>query len=364
MSLHLTRRVLLPLGIAASVSACGGGGSSGPPPPNPLYVNAATGSDTNAGDQANPLASVSKAAQVALSAYQIIVAPGIYQGGITTNRQGKVPQGVQFIADTSGDKTGTTAGPVTIDATGLGAGFNLSSSSAAAGNIKAMIDGFTITNASDAGIVIKSGSDDLVIQNCMIHDNPGDGIRVQDSARVLVFNNLVYDNGGDGIALVGPKSGSPSGRLYNNTIVRNDGHGITIGTTDHASPGAWVLNNIVQDNDATLPSENMKAFTSPSSQSKYNGNCNLVFLATYNPSYLQGPDDVASAALFVNPPTDFHLLSSSPAIDRSDMNNCALAGLGPSQENILLGRTTTGTNSSPGVADKKPYDLGFHFLRH
>jgi parallel beta-helix repeat protein len=182
--------------IAAAASACGGSGSTAPttsPPPNPLYVSATTGSDTNLGDQAHPLKSVSRATQLALSGYQIFVGPGTYGGGVTTVSKGTAQQGLHIIADPSGAQTGDQvhAGPVVIDATGLAEGFQLNNSPGS------LIDGFTIINATDAGIVLKSSSDNFIIQNCIIHDNPGDGIRVQDSASVLVFNNLVYSNGSE-----------------------------------------------------------------------------------------------------------------------------------------------------------------------
>ena len=361
MSLHLTKRVLLPLGIAASISACGGGGSSPAGPPNPLYVNATSGSDTNLGDQSHPLASVLKAAQLALDGYKIVVAPGTYkEGGITTSRQGKDPRGVQFVADASGTQTGTAAGPVTIDATGSSAGFNLSSSSAAiidGDTIKAIIDGFTISGAigsNSAGIVVKSGSDDLSIQNCIIHDNGDDGIRVQDSTGVLVFNNLVYDNAGDGINIAGNDTGSPNARLYNNTVFSNGGHGVTIGTSGVASPRASLRNNIVQDNAG-----NIKVFTRPRSDLGFDGNCNLVFPASYD-GVAGGTHDLATDAKFVNPPRDFHLRPNSPAIDASDPSDCALIGLPNSQQLILRQRTTV----TKGDPDGGWFDLGFHFLRN
>jgi parallel beta-helix repeat protein len=254
------------------------------------------------------------------------------------------------------------ARPVVIDAAGANAGFQFNNSPGS------LIDGFTVINATDAGIVLKSNSDNFIIQNCIIHDNPGDGIRVQDSASILVFNNLSYSNGGDGIGIVGSKSGSPDAQVFSNTVYDNGGHGLTVGTTAKASDGACVCHNIVENNDATTPSENIKVITKPRSDLNFNHcgcNCNLVSPATYNPSAIQGSDDFNGDAKFVNPPGDLHLQASSPAIDPAASSACALENhLTNSQVSILSQRTTTGTNAQPGPADSGALDLGFHFLRN
>ena len=323
------------------------------PPPNPLFVRV-TGSDTNSGyNPETAFRSISKAAQIARSNYKIIVGPGTYREGVTTAAVGIPPQGLTLLADTSGQQTTDTAGPVVIDGTGTGAGagFKLFSSKGT------LIDGFTISNFADAGIVIKSDSDNLRIQNCIIFNNPGDGIRVQDSGSLLVFNNLVYNNGGVGIGIVGNRTGSPDVQVYSNTIVGNGNRGITIGSSNAASPNAVVHNNIVQNNGtgANPPLENIKVFTSPRSDLGYDGDFNLLFPASYLPASIRGAHDVAADAQFVNSGADdFHLLPGSPAIDRGG----ALAGLPSSQEQNLRQRTTTGTN-----LDTRQLDMGFHFLK-
>jgi parallel beta-helix repeat protein len=351
------RTTALVLGLALATAACGGGGggsSAGPPPPNPLYVRV-SGRDTNSGaDPANALGSISRAAQIALSGYTIYVGPGTYVDGVNANRVGTMPQGLMFIADVDGSHTGDNAGPVIINATGsaVGAGFSLANTPGS------LIDGFTIAGGADAGIVIKSGSTDFVIRNCIIANNPGDGIRVQDSSSVLVFNNIVYNNAGIGIGIVGQISGSPDAQVYSNTIVGNGNRGITIGNSTAASPNAMVHNNIVQNNGtgANPPLENIKVFTSPRSDLGYDGDYNLVFPATYLPSRaIDGSHDLNVDARFVNAAADnFHLQSSSPAIDMGG----PLAGLPNSESNILRARTTTGINLDSGLLD-----MGFHFLR-
>ena len=330
------------------VTGCGGGGgdTTSAAPPNPLYVRK-SGKDTNSGgDKASALNTISKAAQLARSGYVIFVGPGTYrEGDITNARTGVPPQGLSFVANVAGDLTGDVAGEVKIDGTGTGAtaGFNLSNAPGS------LIDGFTITGFSDAGIVIKSSSDDFTIQNCIVSNNPGagDGIRVQDSASVLVFNNLVYGNGGTGITIAGQISGSADARVLSNTIVNNGVRGIVVGNTSAASPRALVHNNIVQGNTGDA---NIKVFTNPRSDLGYDGNYNLVFRATYLPGSIQGGNDFNGDAQFTG---DFHLQPTSPAI-----NNGGPLNLPNSQTTLLRARTTTGTNLDTGT-----FDLGFHFVR-
>jgi parallel beta-helix repeat protein len=340
--------------IAFVAAGCGGGGGGGtpaaPPPPNPLYVRA-SGRDTNSGaDPANALGTISKAAQLARSGYVIIVGPGMYADGDITNQKNQMAasQGLSFIADASGAQTGDQAGAVTIKGNGTGAtaGFNLSKA------MGSLIDGFTITGFSDAGIVIKSSSDDLTIQNCIVTNNSGDGIRVQDSASVLIFNNLISGNGGNGIGIVGQGSGSPDAHVLSNTIVGNGtasaaARGIVVGNSNAASPNAVLHNNIVQGNAGDA---NIKVFTNPRSDLGYDGDYNLVFPGTYLPSSIRGSHDFNGDAQFTG---DFHLQLTSPAIDRGGPLN-----LPNSQTTLLRARTTTGTTLDSGA-----FDLGFHFLR-
>jgi parallel beta-helix repeat protein len=342
-------RRLYGLGIAGTIilAACGGGGGNtpaGPPPPNPLYVRS-SGADTHSGaDKDNALRSIGKAASLARSGYTIIVGPGTYPGGVTnTAAVGVAPQELQFIADATGAMTGDPAGAVVVSAAASGAvdGFNLSNSPGS------LIDGFTITGFPDAGIVLKSASNNFVVQNCIVTNNPGDGIRVQDSSNVLVFNNLVYGNGGVGVGIVGQISGSPSARVLSNTLANNGNRGLVVGNTKAASAGALVQNNIVQNNSGDA---NIKVLTSPRSDLNYSGDYNLVSPATYLPKTISGTHDLNTDALFT---ADYHLQRSSPAIDAG-----APLTVPTAQITILRTRTTDGINLDTG-----DLDLGFHFLK-
>jgi parallel beta-helix repeat protein len=340
--------------VALMLNACGNGDSDpGPePPPNPLYVRASVGDDTNSGaDPDNALRTISRAAQIALSDYTIYVGSGVYPESVNAARTGPAPQGLMFVADVQGEFTGDR-GPVTINATGTSgaSGFNLSSVR------KGRIDGFTITGGNDAGIVIKSGSDEFTIQNCIVANNGGDGIRIQDSSQVLIFNNLVYRNGRSGVAITGPLRGSPDARVYSNTIYGNAtrqgsaDRGLTVGNTSVASPRADVRSNIIQNNagDASI-----KVFENPRSDLGYRGDYNLVLPATYLPAFIRGANDLGVDARFVNPATNnFHLMLNSPAIDRGVLPEDFQQGI-----QMLRQRTTTGVS-----LDSEPLDMGFHFL--
>ncbi len=326
---------------------------SATPTPTPtairLFVRQ-SGLDTNTGvDPVNALRTITRAAQIAQSGYQIVVGPGTYSEGVTTSTTGRAPQALRFTADVSGSLTGDPAGVVLIDATGTpaGAGFKLTNVSGG------VIEGFQITGSADAAIVLKTGSNHVTIQNCVLFNNPGDAIRSQDSTDLLVFNNLVYGNGGQGVGLVGQVTGSPAARVVSNTIYGNGGRALTVGSTRAASQGALLRNNIIQNNGlaSTPPSQNIKVFTDPRSDLGYDADFNLVFPPSYLPATLVGAHDLAADAAFdFASGGDFHLRPESPAIDAGDP-------LPQTLEHTLFSRTTTGTGLDTGALD-----LGYHYL--
>ena len=322
-------------------------------PPDPLYVRA-SGSDTHSGaDPANALRSIARAAAIALGNYTIIVGPGTYAGGITAARQGATPDGLMFLADTTGSMTGDDAGPVVVDALGASppAGFSLS------GAANGVINGFTISGGADAGIVLKSSSDGFLIENCTVTANDGDGIRVQDSAQGVIFNNLVYRNGLSGIVIGGTARGSAGTVIFSNTIVNNNPRnlqperGITVGTTQKASAQSLVYNNIIQNNGGDV---SIKVITNPRSDAGYDANFNLVLPATYLPTSIAGADDLGVDAGFVDQlHDDYHLQGSSPAINHAT----ELPRLkNPAFVEQLRQQTTTGRQKDTGFLD-----LGYHF---
>lgn len=328
------------------LASCGGGAELVLPVPPPCngadkvcYVSPSGNDNNSGGDPSVALASILRAAQIARDDYAIIVAPGTYRDPVTTNPVGRAPKRLTFLAQ----------GRVVINLQGRegAAGFSLSNSDGT------VIDGFFITGAADAGVALKSGNDGAVVRNCTIFGNPGDGVRVTDSANVLVFNNLITGNGRAGVRIGGTSAGSPQAQVIHNTIFGNVGRGIEIGNTQKASPGAQVINNIIQQNAlAGVVTENIKVETNPPSQAGYRGDHNLVFPSIYNPSSIRGARDIARDALFVDPiVNDFRLRPASPAIDAGDPLDDRV-----DLRRILRERTTTGVGRDVGALD-----LGYHF---
>jgi hypothetical protein len=369
----MSKRVVFVPGLCLSLvlAACGGGGGGGSSPVPPpcaaatrtCYVSV-NGSDTNSGaDPSNALATINRAVQIAQDGYRIIVGPGTYRESVSTDRVGVPAQAISLVAD------GTPNNPVIVDAsTSSGPGFKLSSTKGA------VLDGFEIRGAADGGVVVKSASNNLTIQNCIVHNSATgsavDGIRVQDSASVVVFNNLVYANTGRGIAIVGTSSGSKNAMVINNTVYGHGDRGITIGTTQAASPSAFVQNNIVQNN-ASEPSidANVRVYTPPpntvpDSLLNYKGDYNLVFAPSkYIPAAAQGQNDVNLNASFVSANSgDFHLRVGSPAIDAGGLLN-NLFTVDHNGQMVLMGEVLRArTTSSTGALDTGPLDLGYHYV--
>ena len=327
-----------------------------------IFVSAA-GSDTNLGTAASPLASITKAAQLAENGTIIVVAPGTYFESVTTRRSGGTPQDLTFIADTSGELSGVAAGDVVLsvpEATPAPGqtpapvvGFSLRDSPGTA------IDGFHITGATGGGVVVNN-SPGARVQNCVLFGNTGangDGIRLQNVSGVLLFNNLIYLNSNAGISIVG-NPGSPDSRAINNTLYRNSSRGVTVGTTSAASTGAFLRNNILLDNadGSSAPlSIKVTASTDPPSTMGYSGDFDLVLPASYSPSDIAGADDINSDPMLVSPdadPPDVHLAEGSPARDAGSSD------LGDDQLVQCLRGWSTAVG---GGADDGTVDLGYHY---
>jgi len=326
------------------------------------YYVRTSGSDSNHGfSPTTAFATISRAAKQAEGTGNVIVVgAGRYPEGMVKPEGGGVKdKPFVFFADRRGEFTGD-AGEVIIDAAGEKNGFWIP------GRTWVIVNGFTVTNASEEGIFVKNLSDYSVIANCVVYSNGGRGIRVRDSADVVIFNNLVYANGGTGIEFEGegtpgrPLEGSPRGVLINNTVYGNGVDGVRI-EGDFPSEDMMVLNNIIVKNRGTginLKEDSKDAFRS------FVGQWNLVSQNAgggYNTlKYARGILDLRDGPLLVQPAgsdgtlggsghgdDDFRLAEGSPAVDASPVK---AKKLGLSGASALIG----------GERDVGAVDLGFH----
>jgi hypothetical protein len=335
--------------------------------PVPIPVDAATyyvrtsGSDSNDGrGPSTAFKTITRAAADARGGDTVIVGPGIYrEGDIKPDGNGRRGEVVRFVGDRDGVTTGDPPGHVLVDATGYLNGFRI------AGRPWVVISGFSITNATESGLEIKSTSDFSLVANCTAFSNGSRGIRIRDSLGVVVFNSLVYDNGGTGIDFGGEISGAARGAAIHNTVYANGLDGIRIEGVIPSS-NLLVLNNLIVNNLGI--GLNLKE----GSRAGFVGQWNLITdnqTAAYNTlDIARGALDLSSAPLLVLPPgadgilggagyvdDDFHLsqlavgqIADSPAVDASGIT----AG------KVKLSRASTRTDRG---LDAGRSDLGFHF---
>jgi parallel beta-helix repeat protein len=328
-----------------------------------LYVRA-TGSDAASGRSPElAFASIGRGANEARAGDTVIVGPGVYrEGGISPRGAGRSGEPVRFVANRDGLLTGDPPADVLVDATGFQRGFNIS------GLPWVTVNGFGVTNAGDEGIAIKSGADNTIVANCIVFSNGGRGIRVRDSADVIVFNNLVYANEETGIEFGGELSGTPRAVAIGNTMYANGlsrtGTNLDGMRVEAVIPArnVTVLGNIMDANRGfglNLKEASRKGFVA-----QWNLNTdgyNTADIAT-------GALDVQQKPLFIDPfgpdgelggeshgDDDFRLseqaagqAGTSPAIDATPFQPRHLALLAAS----------TRTDSGP---DTDTVDLGFHY---
>lgn len=338
--------------------------AQGEPARATTYYVRASGSDSNHGlHPDSAFATITKAAKRAVGTGNVIVVgPGRYREGMIKPDGGGLDEEEPFVffADLRGEFTGDEPGEVIVDAEGEESGFWLPD------RPWVVVNGFTVTNARQEGIFVKNVSDHSVVANCIVHSNGGRGIRVRDSADVVIFNNLVYANGGTGIEFEGegeperPGEGSPRGVVINNTVYGNGQDGILIEGA-FPSEDMMVLNNIIVENwrvGINLKEDWKGAFES------FVGQWNLVSQnagGDYKaPRYARGTLDLSGGSPLVQPSgsdgalggagygdDDFRLPQGSPAVNASPIK---AKKLGLSRASALI----------DGGRDVRGVDLGFH----
>ncbi|MBN8548064.1 MAG: right-handed parallel beta-helix repeat-containing protein [Deltaproteobacteria bacterium] len=110
------------------------------------------------------------------------------------------------------------------------------------------IDGLTIRNSASQGVVSTSGSTNVSITNCKIHDNADYGIFMHSVANVVISNNQIYSNGGYGGIRVQRNSGVGTSTITENTVYSHSCSSCVGIDVFYAGTGDNISNNIVYSN--------------------------------------------------------------------------------------------------------------------
>ena len=171
---------------------------------------------------------------------------------------------------------------------------------------------------------------DALVENNTIHGNGvggGSGINMDGVVSSIVRNNLLYDNHASGISLyrIDGATGSTGNLVINNTIVNASNGRWCVNISD--SPNNTVVNNILYNYhsfrgvitiDATSRTGFTSNFNSLMNRFSIDGGDSVIDFDAWQgepegwdaDSFLATPTDH-----FVNTTSDFHLLTTSPAID-------------------------------------------------
>ncbi len=320
-----------------------------------FYVRAGGNDAQDGRSPATALATITRAANRVGGGDTVVVGPGRYaEGDITPRGSGRRGELVHFVADRSGQRTGDPPGDVLVDAAGFEVGFRISSRSFV------VVDGFTVANAINEGISVKSSSDNGVVANCIVLSNGGRGVWVRDSARVIVFNNLIYANGSTGIDFGGDGDGSPNGTAVNNTVYANGLDGIRIEGLS-PSPRATVVQNVIAQNVAR--GINLKE----KSAADFVGQWNLN-IDGYGSEATKAAFDFAGTPLLVAP-SGADLQLGVPFQADDDFRLRQIAAGQPEQSSAVDGSPLSskamqlagGSTHTGGEVDSGRADLGFHY---
>lgn len=367
--------VTLPLVTCASVllAACGGAGDTSsatsaatsssltaaievvssaqtPATLHHLYV-APNGSDDNPGTEAQPFATIAKAAQAALPSTTVHVAPGTYGGGFKTASNGTETGRVYFVSDKKwaakivpggGERYGwtVTGRHITVS------GFDVDGSAGSNWTVGLLSEGTNVafennhvhdiaTRAGDCnstgggGIVGDShdGGNTVTVDSNLVHDiGPAyckyiHGIYMSTNGKVS--NNIVHRVGDGGIHLWHDADRID---IVNNTVF-NTPKAIIVGTggryfLDRPGDNIRVANNILVDNDvAIMEQSDGKGYGQNNSYVN-----NLLFrnglnanLYPENKAHVSGTitDDPLMVNYQASGSGDYHLRSDSPAIGKA-----------------------------------------------
>ncbi len=295
--------------------ACSGSGA--------VYYVRTDGDDANTGEENTPQGAwrnIQKAADTLVAGETVLVQPGTYSETVCPQNSGQNGQPITYKAEgwviLNGETTRDYA-------------FELNQRD------YIVIDGFEMTlyhdSGGDDGTVYFHNSSHSVLRNCYIHDTARDCISMYTGSNDnLVENCLLVDCDDDGI--------SPGG---DNIVIRN----CTIygteewGIEHQGGTNVLVENNIIWDAISNTGSD----YTW-----RYNN---------HRDSVLTGDGNISEDPLFIDiSGRDFHL--SHVAAGQGEDSPCIDAG-SDTASNLGLDARTTRTD---GVTDSGTVDLGYHYL--
>ena len=320
-----------------------------------FYVRTSGNDAQNGRSAATAFASIRRAASLAGGGDTVVVGPGRYaEGSITPVGNGRPGEVMRFLADRDGSATGDPAGDVLVDASGFEFGFRISS------RPWVIVNGFTVMNAMEEGVAVKSGSDHSVVANCIILSNTGRGVWVRDSPSVIVFNNLIYANGSTGIDFGGEGDGSSGGVALGNTVYGNGLDGIRAEGLV-ASRRVTVAQNVIAQNLGR--GINVKTLSVPGFVGQWNLN-----IDGYGSDANQSAFDFTGSPLLVDPTGADQVLGGLGRSDDDFHLRQILAGQ-TEQSSAVDGSPfsarwfalTSGSTETDGAPDTARADLGFHY---
>ncbi|MGI4842473.1 MAG: choice-of-anchor Q domain-containing protein [Janthinobacterium lividum] len=208
-----------------------------------LYV-ATTGSDSNPGTQARPFKTINKAASVAKASTTVHVAPGTYNGNVSTKLSGTSSAPIRFVSDT---KWGARIVGSGSEVMWLNNGSYVE------------INGFDISGPGRLGIQ-NMGSNTLVTNNRVHHITVSGGCTGSGGAGIVnasytssagdIIGNVVHDIGKPGgcNGVQGIYSSNKGSKIMNNIVYRASAYGIHLW---HAATDSTIANNTVFANGSS-----------------------------------------------------------------------------------------------------------------
>ena len=195
-----------------------------------LFVRVGGSDQADGSSPTTAFATIGKAARSLVNPGDtVVVGPGVYpEGNVSPIRGGSAGRPITFLADVGGALTDDTAGPVVLrPAETQSTGFLV------AGLRYVRIEGFTIEEAADAGIQVRSSatgvhSGNIEIVGCRTNGSEKRGIDVLAEGPVLLDGNTTVFNGSGGISVVGVGGGGGPFTLKDNLSDDNAAPGILV----------------------------------------------------------------------------------------------------------------------------------------